>query len=185
MKSIVITAKNVEKAIKEGLEQLNVTQDQVDIKIIDEGGLFRKAKVEITLDENEKEESNVQEQENVKNDVEKTEPKLEEQKVQEKIDDSQSNQEEKTQKSKKVYNENLDDARIVGGEFLKGLFNQLNIETIITSTMTPEGINYNVKGNPDDLGAVSGRGGKIANSIRTVVRSSAKKENKRVNISFE
>ena len=85
MKSIVITAKNVEKAIKEGLEQLNVTQDQVDIKIIDEGGLFRKAKVEITLDENEKEESNVQEQENVKNDVEKTEPKLEEQKVQEKI----------------------------------------------------------------------------------------------------
>ena len=164
MKSIVITAKNVEKAIKEGLEQLNVTQDQVDIKIIDEGGLFRKAKVEITLDENEKEESNVQEQENVKKDVEKNEPKLEEQKVQEKIDDSQSNQEEKTQKSKKVYNENLDDARIVGGEFLKGLFNQLNIETIITSTMTPEGINYNVKG--DRVNELIGYRGETLNALQ-------------------
>ena len=37
----------------------------------------------------------------------------------------------------------------------------------------------------EDLGAVIGRGGRVANSIRTVVRSSAKKENKRVNISFK
>ncbi len=36
-----------------------------------------------------------------------------------------------------------------------------------------------------DVGAVIGRGGKIANSIRTVVRTSAKRENKRVNIRFE
>ena len=37
----------------------------------------------------------------------------------------------------------------------------------------------------EDLGAVIGRGGRVANSIRTVVRSSAKKNNKRVNISFK
>ena len=37
----------------------------------------------------------------------------------------------------------------------------------------------------EDLGAVIGRGGRVANSIRTVVRTSAKKENKRVNISFK
>ena len=37
----------------------------------------------------------------------------------------------------------------------------------------------------EDLGAVIGRGGRVANSIRTVVRSSAKKDNKRVNISFK
>lgn len=37
----------------------------------------------------------------------------------------------------------------------------------------------------EDVGAVIGRGGKIANSIRTVVRTSAKRENKRVNIRFE
>ena len=37
----------------------------------------------------------------------------------------------------------------------------------------------------EDLGAVIGRNGRVANSIRTVVRSSAKKENKRVSISFK
>ena len=35
------------------------------------------------------------------------------------------------------------------------------------------------------MSVVIGKGGKIANSIRTVVRSSAKKNNKRVNISFK
>ena len=55
MKTITVTAKNVEKAIKEGLEQLNATQEQVDIKILEQGGLFKKAKVEITLEEPETE----------------------------------------------------------------------------------------------------------------------------------
>ena len=38
---------------------------------------------------------------------------------------------------------------------------------------------------PDDFGAVIGRGGRVANSIRTVVRTKARKLNKRVNIRFE
>jgi len=46
-------------------------------------------------------------------------------------------------------------------------------------------IDIKVDVNDEDLGAVIGRGGRVANSIRTVVRSSAKKENKRVNISFK
>lgn len=58
-------------------------------------------------------------------------------------------------------------------------------EIVIEESVKGNTLNYNVMVNPDDLGAVIGRGGKIANSIRTVVRSSAKKENKRVNISFE
>ena len=46
-------------------------------------------------------------------------------------------------------------------------------------------IDIKVDVNDEDLGVVIGRGGRVANSIRTVVRSSAKKENKRVNISFK
>lgn len=38
---------------------------------------------------------------------------------------------------------------------------------------------------PEDLGSVIGRGGRVANSIRTVVRTMARKENKRVGIRFE
>ena len=51
MKTILVEAKNVEKAIQEGLKQLNVAQEDVDIKIISEGGFFKKAKVEITVDD--------------------------------------------------------------------------------------------------------------------------------------
>ena len=54
--TIQISAKNVQKAIEQGLKELNVTQDEVDIKILDEGGLFRKAKVELVLDKPEIEE---------------------------------------------------------------------------------------------------------------------------------
>ena len=36
-----------------------------------------------------------------------------------------------------------------------------------------------------DKGAVIGRGGRIANSIRNVVRTSAKKTNKKINIKFD
>ena len=46
--------KNVEAAIEDALAQLGATQDQVTIKIISEGGLFKKAQVEVTLDEAEK-----------------------------------------------------------------------------------------------------------------------------------
>lgn len=44
---------------------------------------------------------------------------------------------------------------------------------------------YSVNVHDDDLGAVIGRGGRIANSIRNVVRTSARKQNKKINIRFE
>jgi len=46
-------------------------------------------------------------------------------------------------------------------------------------------VDFTVKVAPEDMGAVIGKEGKVANSIRTVVRTSAKKLNKRVNIRFE
>ena len=47
MKVLVVTDKNVEKAVEAGLVQLGLSYDEVDIKVVDEGGLFRKAKVEL------------------------------------------------------------------------------------------------------------------------------------------
>lgn len=56
MKSIEIVARSVEEAIDEGLDQLNVTRDEVDISVIEEGnkgflGILgsRQAKVILTL----------------------------------------------------------------------------------------------------------------------------------------
>lgn len=45
-------------------------------------------------------------------------------------------------------------------------------------------INILVRVGENDLGKVIGKGGKVANSIRTVARTSGKKQNKFVNIKF-
>lgn len=57
-------------------------------------------------------------------------------------------------------------------------------EVEITETVSGNNVDFVVKVAEDDLGAVIGKSGKVANSIRNVVRTSAKKTNKRVNIKF-
>lgn len=53
--TIEVTAKKVEDAIKQGLEQLGASLDEVNVEIVESGGLFRKAKVRLTLDKEEPE----------------------------------------------------------------------------------------------------------------------------------
>lgn len=48
--TIEVTAKKVEDAIKQGLEQLGASLDEVQVEILESGGLFRKAKVRLTLE---------------------------------------------------------------------------------------------------------------------------------------
>lgn len=49
MNSIEVTGKTVEQAIEIGLYKLNVTKDDVKVFVLDEGGLFDKAKVKLIL----------------------------------------------------------------------------------------------------------------------------------------
>jgi spoIIIJ-associated protein len=51
MRSYEFSGKTIEKAIKQGLEELGKSQEEVDIKIISEGGLFKKAKIVINIEE--------------------------------------------------------------------------------------------------------------------------------------
>ena len=57
-KQPAMTATTISKAIEEGLKQLGVSQEEVDIKILSQGGLFKKAKVELTLDKDVEEKRN-------------------------------------------------------------------------------------------------------------------------------
>ena len=52
------TGKNIEQAINNALLELRATRDDVDIKILDEGGFFRKAKVLVTISEDAEEKYN-------------------------------------------------------------------------------------------------------------------------------
>lgn len=51
MKVIETVGKKVEDAILEGLKQLNVSQDDVDVEILSQGGFLKKAKVRLTYKE--------------------------------------------------------------------------------------------------------------------------------------
>ena len=55
----------------------------------------------------------------------------------------------------------------------------------IEETVKGNQVDFTVKVAEEDIGSVIGRGGRVANSIRTVVRSMGRKENKHVNIRFE
>ena len=52
MNRIESIGKNVEQAIENGLKELNTTRDKVNIKILETGGLFKKAKVVLTIEDN-------------------------------------------------------------------------------------------------------------------------------------
>lgn len=53
MKSFEFQAKTIEKAIEKGLQELGKSKFDVDVKILENGGLFKKAKVLISFDEEE------------------------------------------------------------------------------------------------------------------------------------
>ena len=51
MLSCEATGKNIEQAINNALFELKAVREDVDIKILDEGGFFRKAKVLVSISE--------------------------------------------------------------------------------------------------------------------------------------
>ncbi|MDE6401257.1 MAG: KH domain-containing protein [Clostridiales bacterium] len=55
--TIEVTAKKVDDAISQGLKQLGASLDEVNVEVVEAGGLFRKAKVRITLEREEKQPS--------------------------------------------------------------------------------------------------------------------------------
>lgn len=59
MKEFEFVGKTVEQAISKGLKELGKKQEDVDIKIISNGGLFKKAKVVISIDDDVTEELNI------------------------------------------------------------------------------------------------------------------------------
>ena len=104
------TGKSVEIAIQNGLLECGLKREEVDVKVIDEGSLFKKAKVLLVWGEEKKEETPAEVVE-----------KVEEQPIQEEVVEEQVEEtvEVKEEKKKRV----VDTARLAkrGEEFLLGL----------------------------------------------------------------
>lgn len=58
-------------------------------------------------------------------------------------------------------------------------------EATVTESQNDRETVYTVKIAEEDFGKIIGRSGKVATAIRTVVKTSAKKTNKRVFVKFE
>ena len=163
MKKIQVSAKNVQKAIEQCLKELNATQDQVDIKIIDEGGLFKKAKVELILEVEEvaSEEVEITKEEN-------TEVK-ETNKQKEKEEDIK---EEKTEKQEYNKEERINKVIEIGKEFLQNLTQKMGMEVEISTVSSEIGVNFNVTG--EQVSNLIGRRGEALNAIQEILSNVVK-----------
>lgn len=154
-------AKSVDKAIELGLSELNLKQEDVDIKILDEGGFFRKAKVEIIYQDNEentnadnlKSELSTKLEENVDN-LEVLENKVEE---------------VKTQENKQV---NYQSEMEFLGEFLNGLFDKLNVVAQANFTVNENILSIEVKS--QDANKLIGKRGEMLNALQEIITNVAR-----------
>ncbi len=172
MKKIRVSAKSIQKAIEEGLKELDATQDEVDIKIIDEGGLFKKATVELTLDK-EVEETRQKELEAKQEKEEKIEEvKRPTKTIEKKVKEEKQQVQKEVSKTKK---ENKEDTSIITGNnaiefgtnFLKELFNKMNVEAEISAVELESGITFNASG--EKVSTLIGKRGETLNAIQDIL----------------
>lgn len=171
MREVEATGKTIEKAIENGLKELNTTMENVDIKILSEGGLFSKAKVLITMSEPEKKEEKKEpakaEKKEKKAKIETKVEKVEEVApiVEEKVEVA-SIVEETVETSKKGEID-LDKVVEVAEDFLGGLVYMLNLQATIehnTADKLPE-----IKLSGEDLGVLIGYRGDTLEAVQNLM----------------
>ena len=159
MKTIQITAKNVQKAIEQGLKELGVSQEEVDIKILDEGGLFRKAKIELCYEDGNiaKEKSEKKAEDKDKKEEPKAEKK--EEKSKEKAEKKEPIEQEKT--------DNKESIESAGKDFLNKLLEKMRVQAEIDFAKTEDGVLFNASG--DKVSTLIGRHGETLNAIQELL----------------
>ncbi|MDY2695659.1 MAG: RNA-binding cell elongation regulator Jag/EloR [Eubacteriales bacterium] len=140
--------KNIEQAINNALLELKASREDVDIKILDEGGFFKKAKVLVSISEDalekyeKKEEIKKQEQEEVK------EPK--------KVEELIPAHEDKEEPVDHIVSNKTDVAKIPdidkAKEFVTGLLKTADIQADVTSEENKEEVFLNLIGASDIIG---------------------------------
>ncbi len=144
MQPVEATGKNIEQAIQNALLELKAPREDVDIKILSEGGLFKKAKVLVSISEDAIEK--YQKREKLKEELKKEEIKEEKSEEKDFAEEFMKNKIEKTQEEKKVKiitdeeissNEEIEEKvekierqekKLNGEEFLQGVLSALQLE---------------------------------------------------------
>ena len=182
--------KTIEKAIENALLELKAPREDVDIKILSEGGLFKKAKVVVSIsedalpryqkrDEKRKEEKIVEEKkEDIEVDTEKDREKQE--KKEEKKIKKETKQKEKEEKKEQAKEEKeskeIKHKEIDPLEFLKGFFETAGKTVEIQVKEDDKYITYIVIG--EDLGELIGHRGESFYAISRLVNAICHSEKK-------
>lgn len=139
--------KNIEQAINNALLELKASREDVDIKILDEGGFFKKAKVLVSISEDalekyeKKEEIKRQEQEEVA-------PKQEQELIPAHEDKEEPVDHIVSTKTEEVKTPDIDKAK----QFVAGLLKVANVEADVTSEENKEEVFLNLVGASDIIG---------------------------------
>lgn len=188
MISLESVGKNLEQAIDNGLAQLKVSREDVNIKIIDAGGIFKKAKVILTVDKDVEANLKLRE-EKVNEAISETEITNQEQeiKAQENAGDEQEVkvQEEIVQTNTQIEtnSQNAENCEVkmtksalAVKDYLVGLFDAMDTNAQVS--FTKKGDSYDVQIDGEDLTKLIGFRGEGLNGIQNMCNIMASKEDR-------
>ena len=167
MRNIEVTAKTVDQAVEKGLQMLGVNKDDIEVKVISEGSMLKKAVVEIYTFASPEER-----EEYKKNNANKKEIKL-----------------VKTEEDQivEVSSEGVEDVTKLVVPFLEGVLAHMNIEGTVTTGVRNGDIVFKING--DGINNLIGYHGETLEAIQyivnTIVRNKVRDYHKKVYIDVE
>ena len=192
--SVEGTGKTIEKAVESALLELKVPREDVDIKILSEGGIFKKAKVVVSISEDalpkyqkhkkfveEEKELEEKAEEKAETEAKENKKKEKEAKKEEKKADKEEKKAEKEAKKEEKKAEKAEEKSekyCDPEEFLKDLFKVLDKDVEITTLEDEKYITYMVNG--ENLGEVIGHRGEGYYALNTLLKQVAKKGDKKI-----
>ena len=147
MQSIESTGKNLNQAIQNGLKELNKTEEEVNVTILNMGGLFSPYRVRLTVVENK------QETEKIEAEVENSEEVVLQPKG--KVVNPESETETETTEKTYVIDENAPELL---DNFLRQLFKQMEVDAKFIVSADDERINISVRSENDGAKLIGRRG---------------------------
>ena len=152
---IEATGKSVEIAIQNGLLECGMKREDVDVKVLDEGGLFKKAKVVLSWGEKPTEQPKIEGKQEISVEAEG-----------ETVEETISQPiEQPTEKKKRVVDSSRLQAR--GIEFLTGLARLIDKDATVECTAGENELNFSIKG--ENVGKLIGYHGENMQAIQILL----------------
>lgn len=168
MRNIEVTAKTVDQAIEKGMQMLGVNREDIEVKVVSEGSMLKKAVVEIFTFAN-----NEEREEYLKNNKAKKEVKLVKSETEQEMTDMPT--------------EHVEEVTACVTEFLEGLLVKMGIEATVSRGVRNGDIIFKVNG--DNVNNLIGYHGETLEAVQyivnTIVREQVKAYRKKIYIDVE